>query len=55
MENLKNRRIVVVNDDGIDAPGFAILEQAARAVSDEVWVVAPASDQRGRCPHDMTD
>ena len=46
--NLKDRRIVVVNDDGIDAHGFSILEQAVKQHSDDVWVVAPASDQSGR-------
>lgn len=46
--DLKNSRIVVVNDDGIDAHGFSILEQAARQHSDDVWVVAPAFDQSGR-------
>ena len=46
--NLSNSRIVVVNDDGIEAHGFSILEQAARQHSDDVWVVAPESDQSGR-------
>lgn len=34
-------RILVCNDDGIDADGLAFLEQAAHALSDDVWVVAP--------------
>ena len=46
--NLRHSRIVVVNDDGIDAHGLSVLEQAARKHSDDVWVVAPASDQSGR-------
>lgn len=46
--NLNNSRIVVVNDDGIEAYGLSILEQAAKQHSDDVWVVAPASDQSGR-------
>ena len=46
--NLKNSRIVVVNDDGIDAHGLSILEQAARQHSDDVWVVAPALDESAR-------
>ena len=45
---LKNSRIVVVNDDGISAHGISLLERAARMHSDDVWVVAPASDQSGR-------
>ncbi|MBB2973624.1 5'/3'-nucleotidase SurE [Mesorhizobium sp. RMAD-H1] len=34
-------RILVCNDDGIDAPGLKLLEEAARRLSDDVWVVAP--------------
>lgn len=36
--------ILVSNDDGIDAPGIAILADAMRALG-EVWVVAPATEQ----------
>jgi len=46
--DLKTSRIVVVNDDGIDAHGIGVLERAARKWCDDVWVVAPASDQSGR-------
>ncbi len=41
-------RVLITNDDGIDAPGLAILEQAARTISDDVWVVAPATEQSGQ-------
>ncbi len=34
-------RILLSNDDGIDAPGLKLLEAAARHLSDDVWVVAP--------------
>ncbi len=40
-------RILLTNDDGIHSPGLAVLEQIARALSDDVWVVAPESDQSG--------
>ena len=40
-------RILVTNDDGIHAPGLAACEEIARALSDEVWIVAPESDQSG--------
>lgn len=40
-------RILCTNDDGIHAPGLAIVEQIARALSDDVWVVAPEHDQSG--------
>ena len=36
--------ILVSNDDGIDAPGIAILAEAMEALG-EVWVVAPATEQ----------
>ncbi len=34
-------RILIANDDGIDAPGIALAEAAARKLTDDVWVVAP--------------
>ncbi len=46
-------RILVTNDDGIDAPGLAVLERVAAAFSDEVWVVAPETDQSG-LSHSLT-
>lgn len=36
-------RILIANDDGIDAPGLALLERAALKISDDVWVVAPSA------------
>jgi len=40
-------RILLTNDDGIDAPGLAVLEQVAARLAREVWVVAPHRDQSG--------
>src|SRR5215475_12101696 len=40
-------RILLTNDDGIHAPGLAILEKIARILSDDIWVVAPETDQSG--------
>ncbi len=40
-------RILVTNDDSIHAPGLKVAERIARALSDDVWVVAPESDQSG--------
>jgi 5'-nucleotidase len=34
-------RILISNDDGIDAPGIARLVEAAHRLSDDVWIVAP--------------
>ncbi|HVS34254.1 MAG TPA: 5'/3'-nucleotidase SurE [Gemmataceae bacterium] len=45
-------RILLTNDDGIDAPGLHVLEQAARQVGD-VIVVAPAEAHSG-CSHRVT-
>ena len=43
-------RILVTNDDGINAPGLKVAEAIAEAIagpSGEVWVVAPAFEQSG--------
>jgi 5'-nucleotidase len=40
-------RILITNDDGIHARGLAVLEEIARALSEDVWVVAPETDQSG--------
>ena len=40
-------RILITNDDGINASGLALLERVARDFSDDVWVVAPAEEQSG--------
>ena len=43
-------RILITNDDGINAPGLTILENIADTLAGpqgEVWVVAPAFDQSG--------
>jgi 5'-nucleotidase len=40
-------RILITNDDGIHAPGLEVCETIARALSDEVWIVAPETDQSG--------
>jgi 5'-nucleotidase len=45
--NLKKARILISNDDGIHAPGLKVLEKVARALCDDVWVVAPESDNSG--------
>lgn len=40
-------RILVTNDDGIHGPGLEIAEAIARQLSDDVWVIAPETDQSG--------
>ena len=46
-------RVLLTNDDGIHAPGLAVLESIAATLSDEVWVVAPAEEQSG-AGHSLT-
>lgn len=46
-------RILLSNDDGIHAKGLEILEEIARTLSDDVWVVAPELDQSG-ASHSLT-
>ncbi len=40
-------RILITNDDGIHAPGLEVLERIAHQLSDDVWTVAPETDQSG--------
>ena len=43
-------RILITNDDGINAPGLKVLETIAKEIAGpkgEVWVVAPSSEQSG--------
>lgn len=40
-------RILLTNDDGFNAEGLGVLEEIARTISDDVWVVAPEYEQSG--------
>ena len=40
-------RILVTNDDGAGAHGLSVLHQIAKALSDDVWIVAPEMNQSG--------
>ena len=40
-------RILISNDDGIDAIGIGILRDIASRLSDDVWVIAPDSNRSG--------
>ncbi len=46
-------RILLTNDDGIHAPGFATLETIARQLSDDIWVCAPHEEMSG-AGHSLT-
>lgn len=45
--DLSKSRILLVNDDGISAPGLKLLHQVARRLSKDVWVFAPETEQSG--------
>jgi len=47
LEDLSAARILVVNDDGINAPGLKVLERIAKSLSKDVWVFAPEVEQSG--------
>jgi 5'-nucleotidase len=46
-------RLLLTNDDGIHAEGLAVLERIARQITDDVWIVAPETDQSG-LSHSLT-
>jgi len=51
--DLSKSRILITNDDGIQAKGIGVLERIARKLSDDVWVVAPEVEQSGTS-HSLT-
>ena len=46
-------RILLTNDDGVNARGLKLLEAVARKLSDDIWVVAPTEEQSG-AGHSLT-
>ncbi len=46
-------RILLTNDDGINAPGLKILEAIAAQLSDDIWICAPDEEQSG-AGHSLT-
>ncbi|MEI2736255.1 MAG: 5'/3'-nucleotidase SurE [Rhodoblastus sp.] len=40
-------RILITNDDGVHGPGLEVLEKIAAQLSDDVFTVAPETDQSG--------
>ena len=46
-------RILLTNDDGVHAPGLKVLEEIARTLSDDIWIVAPSEEQSG-AGHSLT-
>ena len=46
-------RILLTNDDGINAPGLYVLEKIAGQLSDDIWICAPSEEQSG-AGHSLT-
>lgn len=46
-------RILLTNDDGINAPGLYVLEKIAAKLSDDIWICAPSEEQSG-AGHSLT-
>ena len=46
-------RILLTNDDGVNATGLEVLERIARTLSDDIWIVAPSEEQSG-AGHSLT-
>jgi 5'-nucleotidase len=46
-------RILLTNDDGVHAPGMAVLEAIAARLSEDVWVCAPSEENSG-AGHSLT-
>ncbi len=51
--DLSRARVLISNDDGIDAPGLKVLERIVRKFAREVWVVAPETEQSA-ASHSLT-
>jgi 5'-nucleotidase len=47
MSHNKKPCVLIVNDDGIDAPGIKLLEEIVRDFTDDIWVVAPDEERSG--------
>ena len=46
-------RILLTNDDGVNARGMTLLEAVARKLADDIWIVAPSEEQSG-AGHSLT-
>ncbi|MDT0635197.1 5'/3'-nucleotidase SurE [Spectribacter hydrogenoxidans] len=47
MSRLAQERVLLVNDDGINAPGMQLLTRLLEPVCGELWVIAPDSERSG--------
>jgi 5'-nucleotidase len=46
-------RILITNDDGVNARGLRLLESIVRQFTDDIWIVAPSEEQSG-AGHSLT-
>src|SRR3982751_90179 len=46
-------RILLTNDDGVNARGLRLLESVVRQFTDDIWIVAPSEEQSG-AGHSLT-
>ena len=53
LPDLSRARVLISNDDGINAPGLKLLERIIRPLVRELWVVAPETEQSG-AGHSLT-
>lgn len=53
ISDLSSARILISNDDGVNAPGIKVLERIALSLSKDVWVVAPEHEQSAAA-HSLT-
>lgn len=51
--SLDHARVLISNDDGIHAPGLQLLESVMQHLAEEVWVVAPETEQSA-ASHSLT-
>jgi 5'/3'-nucleotidase len=51
--DVSKARILISNDDGYYAPGLQVLVRMARSLTEDVWVVAPETEQSG-AGHSLT-
>ena len=49
----KGKRILLVNDDGINALGLRVLERIAREFTSDIWIFAPETEKSGSS-HSLT-
>ena len=53
VSDLSQARVLLSNDDGINAPGLKMLEGVMRKLAREVWVIAPETEQSA-ASHSLT-